>query len=68
MLSVGWDMPLNALLVLGPTFYRYYNAIVGLMMTFLVISSKIQDLQHLGRTICLKNKHKRHMLEDCLKT
>ena len=28
-----------------------YNAIVGLMMTILVRSSKIQDLQHWGRKV-----------------
>ena len=39
---------------IGPTFLRYYNANVGLMMTFSVRSSKIRDLQHWGRTIYSK--------------
>ena len=56
----------DPLLILGPTFSRYYNAIVGPMMTFLVRSFKILDLQHWGSTICLKNKLDGHRPEDCL--
>ena len=58
----------HPLLILGLTFSRYYNAIVGTMMTFLVRSSEILDLQHWGRTICSKNKLDRYKPKDCLKT
>ena len=40
----------------NPRFSWYYNAIVRPMLTFSVRSSKIRDLQHWGRKICLKNK------------
>ena len=71
---------MDPLLFLEPTFSRYCNAIVGLMMAFLVRSSKIRDLQHWGRIICskissmdvglkivLKFKNTSRP-EDCLKT
>ena len=60
-LNDGWKK--DPLLFLGPTFSRYYNAIVGHMMTFSVRSSKIQDLQHWGHTICSKKKLDRHIAQ-----
>ena len=47
--------------MLGHTFSQYYNAIVGPLMTFLVPSSKIWELQHSN------NKLDGHRPEDCLK-
>ena len=52
------------LFFLEPIFSQYYNAIVRPMMTFLVSSSKVRDLQHWGRTICSKNKLEGHGPED----
>ena len=44
---------MHPFLILGLTFSRYYNVIVGPLMTILVVrSSKIQDLQHWVRKIC----------------
>ena len=63
----GWtDAKRTTYLFLGPTFSQYYNAIVGLMMTFLFRSSKIRDLEHLGHTRCSKNKLDGQRPEDCL--
>ena len=36
------------MLILGPIHSWYYNSIVGLMMTILVRSAKIQELLHWG--------------------
>ena len=46
--KIIWQM-LKATPLYPPTFiFRYYNAIVGLMMTFSVRSYRIWDLQHWG--------------------